>query len=145
MTTDVLDKLEELEQSCRKRFIPIIGREKGQILRDLVLEVKPKKILEIGTASGYSGTILASKYFDLDDCEKSKECGAELLSIDFDHVSVDEANINFEKFNVNAKSVLAVGENWIKDFSRKKENENSFDIIFLDFSKKNIMRFFLSA
>lgn len=117
----ILDDLDELEKSCRKRFIPIIGRKKGELLFNLVQELKPKKILELGTASGYSGIILA--------CE-----GAKLLSIDFDHISVDEANENFLKFKVNAKSVLATGEDYIKTLAR--DEKNAYDLIFLDFSKK---------
>ena len=127
----ILDELSELEQSCRSRFIPIIGRAKGEILHNLVLELKPKRVLELGSASGYSGIILSSGVRSVESADVK---GAELLSIDFDHVSVDEANKNFSEFGVNAKSVLAVGEDWIKDFARQKENENSFDIIFLDFS-----------
>jgi predicted O-methyltransferase YrrM len=123
MMQNVVDELSELEISCRKRFIPIIGREKGQLLLNLVKEIEPKKILELGTASGYSGIILASQ-------------GAELLSVDFDHVSVSEANKNFLNFGVNAKSILAVGEDYIKKLARDDCEQNSFDIIFLDFSKK---------
>ncbi|MFA6088729.1 MAG: methyltransferase domain-containing protein [Candidatus Woesearchaeota archaeon] len=136
---DRFETLKELELSCRKRFIPILGKEKAKFLYDFVKKLNiesekdkinndenkkiPLKILELGTASGYSGIILASK-------------GAKLLSLDFDHVSVKEANENFKKFNVNAESKLRVAEDYIKELSRIKEEVESYDLIFLDFSKK---------
>lgn len=120
----ILDELNELLNLCKKKFIPTIGKEKGKVLLNLVLEHKPKKILELGSASGYSAIILASE-------------GANVTTVDFDHVSVDEANENFKKYNVDAKALLVESaERFAIELSRKKDEEDTYDLIFLDFAKK---------
>ena len=54
----ILEKLKSLETESIGRGIPIIGSGKGRFLYEKVLEAKPKKVLELGTANGYSGIIL---------------------------------------------------------------------------------------
>jgi len=51
--------LEEMEKYARKAYIPIIQPESAQFLKMLCTVSKPKRVLEIGTAIGYSSIILA--------------------------------------------------------------------------------------
>jgi len=46
--------LKEMEKYAQEENVPIINQEGLLILKDLILEYKPKSILEIGTAIGYS-------------------------------------------------------------------------------------------
>ena len=46
--------LEELRSSCEQRKIPLISRETQEFLRHKLLETKPRNVLEIGSAVGYS-------------------------------------------------------------------------------------------
>ena len=46
--------LRGIEQDSEKRNLPIIGPIKGRVLDDVVIQTKPKVILEIGTLVGYS-------------------------------------------------------------------------------------------
>ncbi|PIN80107.1 hypothetical protein COV11_04685 [Candidatus Woesearchaeota archaeon CG10_big_fil_rev_8_21_14_0_10_30_7] len=109
--------LEKLEQESISRGIPIIGSEKGKVLELFVNLLKPKKILEIGTANGYSGIILGIQ-------------GAKLITLELDSKIAKEAERNFQKFNINAKIIIGDALETIK-----KINEQ-FDLIFLDFYKK---------
>ncbi len=113
----IISKLKELEKESISRGIPIIGSEKGTWLYNKILELKPKKILELGTANGYSGIILGSE-------------GAELTTIELDSKIAEEAKSNFEKFNINAKIIPGDG---VEEIKRLDEN---FDLIFIDFAKK---------
>ena len=57
--------LRELEEYAAKENVPIIRKEVESFLRVLLLANKPKKILELGTAIGYSA-ILMSECIDED-------------------------------------------------------------------------------
>ena len=121
MVYKVIEELKQLEQESRDRKIPIIGSEKGQWLLQKVEELKPQKILELGTANGYSGIILASK-------------GAELTTIELNPKIAEEAQENFKQFNVKAKIIIGDGVEEIKKLDDK------FDLIFIDFAKKKYIR-----
>jgi catechol O-methyltransferase len=64
----------------RKQFLPIIGPHKGQILVEAVREIKPKRVLEVGTLIGYSAILIA----------KELEKKAHLITIE---IHVDEASV----------------------------------------------------
>ena len=47
MKTNKAEKvLRDIENLSEKRFLPIVGREKGQVLETIVKRRQPKKILE---------------------------------------------------------------------------------------------------
>lgn len=52
------DVLSNLEDFANKNFVPIIRKQSQNILVNLIKDLKPKKILEVGTAIGYSGIIM---------------------------------------------------------------------------------------
>ena len=54
MTQAAEDTLRKIEQSAGRRYLPIIGREKGRLLGKIVAEHKPRRVLEVGTLVGYS-------------------------------------------------------------------------------------------
>lgn len=114
----ILDDLKELERESILRGIPIIGCVKGKWLYEKVLEIKPKKVLELGTANGYSGTILGSQ-------------GAKLTTIEIDEKIAEEAKYNFEKFNITTIIIIGDGVEEV----RKLDKDEKFDIIFIDFIK----------
>ena len=56
--------LKELEAYALENHIPIIEREVAQLLKVLLKMYKPRKILEVGTAIGYSAIVMASSTED---------------------------------------------------------------------------------
>ena len=54
MVSKADEVLRAIERSAWRRYFPIIGSEKGKILVDVIREIKPKRILEVGTLVGYS-------------------------------------------------------------------------------------------
>jgi len=116
----ILEQLKELEQESIKRKVPIIGPEKGRWILDKIKQFKPKTILELGNANGYSGIILASE-------------GAILTTIDTSPHAVQEAMANFKKFNVTAQVILGDGVKYVEELLTEKAK---FDLILLDFANK---------
>src|SRR5437899_6327106 len=51
--------LQAVEEQGRKEDWPIVGPAEGSLLHILAKSIRAKKILELGTAIGYSGTWLA--------------------------------------------------------------------------------------
>lgn len=51
--------LSRIEKRAGEERIPIIRKETGALLRTLIAAVKPQKILEVGTAVGYSALLMA--------------------------------------------------------------------------------------
>ena len=113
---DILLKLYDLEEQSIARRIPIIGSVKGKWLLEQIQKYKPKKILELGTANGYSGCILGSE-------------GADLITIELNPHIAKEALNNFEKNEIKAQVIIGDGVQIIKELN------TSFDLIFIDFHK----------
>ncbi len=111
-----IDDLEEIKEESERRDIPVLGRKKGEYLLKTVFEEKPDKVLEIGTAIGYSGIILGS-------------AGAELTTIDKNKREAKEAVSNFAEFNIKAKVVTGRGEEVVKFL------DDDYNLVFLDFEK----------
>ena len=113
-----ITELSTLEQESQERGIPIIGSEKGKWLLSIIQKHQPQKILELGTANGYSGIILGSE-------------GGELITLELNPIIAKEAQDNFAKHNTDATIIVGdASENVHKLIER-------FDLIFIDFAKKN--------
>jgi predicted O-methyltransferase YrrM len=121
----VIQKLKELEKESKKRKIPIIGSEKAEWLLNKIKQYQPQKILEFGTANGYSGIILGSQ-------------GAELITIEISENIAEEAAVNFSKYNINAKIIIGDGVKLAKELAYK--NPENFDLIFIDFVKSGYLQ-----
>nr|MBI4156991.1 class I SAM-dependent methyltransferase [Candidatus Woesearchaeota archaeon] len=119
----IIDDLKDIERRSIYRRIPILGRVKGEWLLNAINKIKPKMILELGTANGYSGIILGST-------------GAKLTTIDVDEKLSLEAKENFQEFNVKADVVVGDAVDIVSKLAKKKENYGIFDLIFIDFEKR---------
>ena len=52
--------LVQIEKKAREDRIPIIRKETGALLKTLIAALQPEKILEVGTAVGYSSLLMAN-------------------------------------------------------------------------------------
>lgn len=120
----ILQKLQLLEQESLARGIPILGSKKGTWLLQKVQELKPKRILELGTANGYSGCILGSE-------------GAEFTTIDVNAIIAEEARQNFKKYGIKAQVLVGDAVEIVKRLA--KEKQEYYDLIFIDFAKNRYM------
>jgi len=117
------EDLKTLEEESIARGVPIVGSKKGKWLYDKIQELQPGKILELGTANGYSGCILGS-------------CGGELLTIELGRNIAQEAHENFSAFKVKARIVVGDAVQEVEKLARDSKNHQRFDVIFIDFAKK---------
>ena len=74
--------LRRIEAESERRFLPIVGRTKGELLESIVRGLKPEKALEIGTLTGYSaimilrsspGTVLTTLEADAENAERARK------------------------------------------------------------------------
>lgn len=114
--------LQDLENESILRGIPIVGREKGTWLQAKVEEIQPERVLELGTANGYSGIILGNE-------------GAELITIEINPTMAEEARKNFAQFSTNATVIVGEAVEEVQKLVQNKRNLESFDLIFIDFAK----------
>lgn len=79
--------IDRVERECRERTVYMIGPEKAKRLAELVRERKPRRVVECGTAIGYSGLWIASQL---------QTIGAgKLITIEIDANRAREAKQNF--------------------------------------------------
>lgn len=118
----------ELEKYAKDNNVPIVTKEVAEYLKFMVRMNKSKSILEIGTAIGYSGILMAREIED--------DFG-ELVTIEIDESRYKEAKKNFKKAGLkNITLILGDAEEEIKKI--KKE----FDFVFIDASKGHYKSFF---
>jgi len=114
-------EFKNVEKECRKDYIPIIDRDAADLLK-LQLKIKqPKKILEIGTAHGFSTLVLAKA-----SSQKSK-----ITAVESDSQRALKAKENFIKYNYQAKIDLKIGD----AFDVLMYLKSDYDFIFLDAAK----------
>ena len=110
-----------VEKQGLKEVWPIVGAAEGSLLHILARSLRAKRILELGTAIGYSGTWLARALVD----------GGELVTVEHDPETAALAHKNFEKTGVAPKVQVLVGaaDQILRDL------KGPFDFIFNDIDK----------
>ncbi|MEM1582357.1 MAG: class I SAM-dependent methyltransferase [Candidatus Bathyarchaeia archaeon] len=121
----VLSKAErvlgEIESIARRRFLPILGSAKGQILVQLIREIRPKRVLEIGTLIGYSAILMG----------KELESGAQLITIEINPYAAKIAMDNIKRAEIPPAIEVLVGDA-LEIIPRLK---GKFDLVFIDAEK----------
>ena len=114
-------KLKELKEKALEEHIPIIMDDTLEKIKEILESEKPKRILEIGTAVGYSATMFA-KYTD-NDCI--------IDTIEIDEERAKEANENIKEMGVADRINIMVGNavDILPTITKK------YDIVFIDAAK----------
>lgn len=121
--------LEEIANRAREGYIPIIRDNTAQALINVCKEKNPKKVLEIGTAIGYSGLLML------------QNCQAFLYTIEKDEQRLAEAEKNFKLFGQEARVKLILDDALIALEKLCNDNEK-FDLIFLDGAKGQYIKYY---
>ena len=94
--------IDEVDRACRRRTVYMIGPQKARRLAELVRRKKPKRVVECGTAIGYSGLWIAREL---------KALGAgKLVTIEIDPGRAREAEANFQRAGLAAFVEVKVGD-----------------------------------
>lgn len=113
--------LEELEQYAIRERVPIIRREMQSFIKMFLALDQPKRILEVGTAIGFS-TLLMCEYGPKD---------LEIVTIENYEKRIPIAKENFKKAGRERQITLLEGDAG----AILKELEGPFDMIFMDAAK----------
>jgi predicted O-methyltransferase YrrM len=114
--------LQDIARVGGERDLPLVDAEVGALLRVLATAVGAKRILEIGTAIGYSGIWLAG----------ALPAGGMLFTMEFDEDRARQARDNFATAGLSDRVTVIVG-----DAQRMLAKiAGPFDLIFQDGDKK---------
>ena len=120
--------LEEIEQQAHIDGVPIIRKEMESFLRVMLTITKPKRILELGTAVGYSA-ILMSEAIEKD---------ASIITIENYEKRIVQARDNFKK--ADKEEVITMLEGDAVEIMPGLEGD-SFDFVFMDAAKAQYIHF----
>ena len=123
--------LDELEIECLKNDVPIIRKSMQSLLKYIIRSNRPRAILEVGTAVGFSA-ILMAEYSDADTM---------ITTIEKYEKRIPIAKENFEKSGYKSKIEFIEGD--AADVLKQLvEKGRSFDMIFMDAAKGQYLNFY---
>jgi len=117
--------LRRIEKAAQRTYLPIMGRDRGRVLAEIVRKTKPKRILEVGTLVGYSTIIIA------------RELGAdaEIVTIEIDEEVAEIARKNVDEAQIKPRVKVLIG-NALEVIPKVS---GKFDLVFLDADKSEYL------
>lgn len=116
-----------LEKEAGDAYIPIVKPEVGQFLSVMVKAAKPKRILEIGTAIGYSTIWMARAAAD----------NTAIVTIEIKEEMYQQAASNFKNIGIDKQINQKLGDALeIIPYLRRE-----FDFIFIDAAKSQYLNY----
>ena len=119
--------LDEIEQEALDSFVPIIRKEMQSFLKLLLTMKRPMRILEVGTAVGFSAILMAE--FNPVECE--------IVTIENYEKRIPIARNNFVRAGKEKQITLLEGD----AAEVLKTLTESFDFIFMDAAKGQYIHF----
>ncbi|MDO4632867.1 MAG: O-methyltransferase [Eubacteriales bacterium] len=120
--------LDQLEMQAKKDQVPIIRREMQSFLKVLLQMKQPKKILEVGTAVGFSAILM---------CENTP-VETTVTTIEKYEKRIPIAKENFRLSGMERRITLLEGD----AMEILSELKGSYDFIFMDAAKGQYIHFF---
>lgn len=121
--------LAEMYEEAVCENIPVIRRDTQSFLKTLLFLLKPKSILEAGTAVGFSACFMAR--YTSDDCH--------ITTIENYAKRIPIARINFTKAGFSDRITLVEGDagEFLSSLCKEKEkgSAQTYDLIFMDAAK----------
>ena len=122
---NTIDLIKEMKEYAEDNNVPIITDEGINYIRNYIKENKIKRILEVGTAIGYSSILMA-----LTDEEIT------ITTIERDEKRYLEAVKNIKKFHLEERITLLYKDAFAVEL------DEEFDLVFIDAAKAQNTRFF---
>ncbi len=122
------DIVSAIEKEALANYVPIIRKDTKELLKVLICMKKPQRVLEVGTAVGFSA-IFMSEYLPE---------GATITTIEKYEPRIIEAKKNFKRAGKEGQITLLEGD----AEEILKTLEPSYDLIFMDAAKGQYIHFF---
>ena len=117
----------EMKKYARYNWIPVILDDSLEFIKKILIEKKPKRILEIGTAIGYSSSIFSEYLAE----------GGKIDTLEIDHKAVLLAKANHRMLGVSDKINIIEGDalELLPTLTEK------YDVIFIDGPKSHYIQY----
>lgn len=115
------ENFKELVDYAETNRVPIVSQDVARFIELLLKIIKPKNILEIGSAIGYSSLIM------------SKASDANILTIEKDEETFKVLKENLKKYDTDNK-IKAINDDAINTL-KSMDKEEKFDFCFIDANK----------
>lgn len=115
------ENFKELVDYAETNRVPIVSQDVARFIELLLKIIKPKNILEIGSAIGYSSLIM------------SKASDADILTIEKDEETFKILKENLKKYDEDNK-IKAINDDAINAL-KSMDKEEKFDFCFIDANK----------
>ena len=119
--------LDEIEKEALETQVPIIRKSMQSLLKFLLVTVKPKRILEVGTAVGFSALLMDT--YSPEDCR--------ITTIEKYEKRIPVAKENFRRAGAEGRIELLEGD----AAEILKTLEEPYDMIFMDAAKGQYIHF----
>ena len=123
--------IQDIKNESLDENVPIITDEVLNYMIFTARNIKARNILEIGTATGYSGLFLA---------QLANENSGFLTTMEIDEIRYRKAVENFKKLGLFEKNKMIFGDA-LEEIPKLDKNVN-YDFIFIDASKGQYLKFF---
>jgi len=118
--------LKELEEEARHERIPIVGPVVGELLYVLARAVDAGVVLELGTATGYSGIYLG---------RACKEKRGRLVTLEKDKAMAKRAMASFKRAGLDGFIEVIAGD----ALGELEKMRGPFDMVFMDIDKEEYL------
>ena len=121
--------IESIKKKSLEEHIPIIMDDTLEVIKEILIKEKPARILEIGTATGYSSICFATIL--LENCIDEDSSSILIDTIELDEERASEAIKNIKEMNLTNTINVFIGNavEILPTFNEK------YDIIFIDAAK----------
>lgn len=121
--------IKEIKKKSLEEHIPIIMDDTLEVIKEILIKEKPVRILEIGTATGYSSICFATIL--LENCIDEDPSSILIDTIELDETRANEAIGNISNMKLEKTINVHIG-NAVEILPTFKEK---YDIIFIDAAK----------
>lgn len=126
------EKLEKLKLHARENHVPILQDDSMQVIKTILALKKPNKILEIGTAVGYSA-LCFSEYLHGE--------GAVIRTVELNSETAEIAKQNIKDISDEDK----IEVNNMDAYEYMQTLNETFDVVFIDAAKGQYMKYLQEA
>ena len=122
-------ELEKIKQKALEEKIPIIMDDTLEVIDEILSKDKPEKILEIGTAVGYSARCFAAV------------CDADITTVEVKEETAGIARANIDRFGFSERIEVLCGDG--EEIVNNLDMQ--YDFVFIDAAKSHYRRFWDAA